>query len=115
MWNYSAATNGFYNSDDIAAYEKTGTWPADAVEISDELYAAVATNRPADKLVVPGDGGLPTLVDFQPLSPRDLTLQQIAALERTVTPRRVREAVLGLDGGWLATINTQIVALRATL
>lgn len=42
-------------------------------------------------------------------------LDQITALEGTITPRRMREAVLGTDGGWLADVNNQIAALRAQL
>jgi hypothetical protein len=41
--------------------------------------------------------------------------QQIAALESTVTPRRQREAILGIDNGWLADVNAQIATLRAQL
>jgi hypothetical protein len=32
-----------------------------------------------------------------------------------VTPRRMREAVLGTDGGWLATQDALIAAERAKL
>jgi hypothetical protein len=42
-------------------------------------------------------------------------LSQIAELEATVTQRRQREAILGIDNGWLADVNAQIVALRAKL
>lgn len=42
-------------------------------------------------------------------------LAQISALEGTVTQRRLREAMLGTDGGWLAGVNTQIATLRTTL
>lgn len=42
-------------------------------------------------------------------------LQQILALESQQTPRRIREAVLGVDGGWLANLDAQIAALRAQL
>lgn len=38
--------------------------------------------------------------------------QQISQLEATVTPRRLREAVLGIDRGWLVVINAQIEALH---
>tara|TARA_R100000365_G_C2748574_1_gene80564 strand:- start:11494 stop:11781 length:288 start_codon:yes stop_codon:yes gene_type:complete len=48
-------------------------------------------------------------------SSADLIKQKIATLEATVTPRRIREAVLGIDGGWLADLNEQIAALRAQL
>lgn len=45
---------------------------------------------------------------------RDI-LSQIATLEAQQTDRRIREAVAGTDGGWLANLNTQIAALRAQL
>jgi len=54
--------------------------------------------------------------DWTPSSvPNEAIKGQISALEATVTPRRLREAVLGVDGGWLAAINAQIDALRAQL
>ena len=39
----------------------------------------------------------------------------IAALEATITPRRTREAILGIDNGWLADIELQIQELRGQL
>jgi hypothetical protein len=43
-------------------------------------------------------------------------LAQIAKLEGTVTPRRVREAITSEAGAlWLAGVDTQIAALRAQL
>lgn len=39
----------------------------------------------------------------------------IAALESQITPRRLREAVLGIDGGWLETKNAEIKKLRESL
>ena len=42
-------------------------------------------------------------------------LSQIAELEAPVTQRRQREAILGIDNGWLADVNAQIIALRAKL
>ena len=41
--------------------------------------------------------------------------KQIAALESHITPRRIREAVLGIDNGWLSNTNAQIATLRGTL
>lgn len=42
--------------------------------------------------------------------------QQILAIEATITPRRLREAVLTPEGKtWLETADAQIVALRATI
>lgn len=45
----------------------------------------------------------------------DLVKQQINDLESSITPRRMREAVLGTDGGWLANLDAQIADLRKQL
>lgn len=43
-------------------------------------------------------------------------LDRIQALEATITPRRMREAVTTGPGGvWLADVDAQIAALRAQL
>jgi hypothetical protein len=49
-----------------------------------------------------------------PVVVRDIKAE-IAALEATVTPRRIRESILGTDNGWLAGVDAQISALRAQL
>ena len=48
-------------------------------------------------------------------SPNDDVKQQIDALEATVTQRRLREAILGTDKGWLADVDAQITERRASL
>lgn len=93
-----------------------------------KLTSSESVLRLEDGAVVPADernadwrayqdwlvgGNMPALAD-QP-SAADLIKKQIADLEATVTPRRIREAVLGTDGGWLAALNAQIVTLRAKL
>ncbi len=40
---------------------------------------------------------------------------EIAVLESSITSRRIREAILGTDSGWLASLNTQITTLRQQL
>jgi hypothetical protein len=42
-------------------------------------------------------------------------LQQIAILETTITPRRMREAMLGTDNGWMLALDAQIAMLRERL
>lgn len=54
-------------------------------------------------------------VDCPPPITPDPVRVQIMALEIAVTPRRVREAVLGEDSGWLAAQDAKIAALRAQL
>lgn len=48
-------------------------------------------------------------------TPREEALSKIAELESTITPRRLREAVLGTDNGWLAGVEGQLKKLRAAL
>lgn len=107
---YSASTGGFYDTrmhgDDI---------PSDAVEISDALFAEVVSNKPPNKVVSADKDGFPVLADPPAPTAKELILAQIGALEDTVTQRRIREAVLGADDGWLAGVTAQISALRAKL
>lgn len=66
---------------------------------------------------------LPTIEDLQSASdlydieilPAVNIKQQIFKLESDITNRRLREAVLGIDNGWLANVNQQIADLRAQL
>lgn len=46
---------------------------------------------------------------------KQILLSQISVLENQVTQRRLREAVLGIDNGWLQNINKQISDLRVQL
>ena len=55
-------------------------------------------------------GNLPTKI-----SANDMLLLQIDFLEAKQTPRRIREAATGTDGGWLGAMNTQISTLRSQL
>ena len=48
-------------------------------------------------------------------TPAQITIAKIAALESSVNDRRLREAVLGIDGGWLKALNDQVSELRAQL
>ncbi len=51
----------------------------------------------------------------QPITGNALILSQIDELEAGVTPRRMREAALGNDNGWLADLDKQIGKLRVQL
>lgn len=54
------------------------------------------------------------LADEQIQSKRAI-LRAISALEATITPRRTREAILGIGGTWLEEQEAAIAALRAEL
>lgn len=49
------------------------------------------------------------------LSKKELNLQAIAKLELSVTNRRLREATLGTDNGWLKEVESKIKLLRDKL
>lgn len=63
-------------------------------------------------MIVPSKEGKPQAVTPSPPSQYELTLANITALEQSVTQRRVREAVLGVDGGWLKDLDARVTALR---
>lgn len=84
-------------------------------EISDDVLAALFEGQMAGKKIVPDADGYPVLQDPTPPSANQSILNQIVDLEATVTPRRLREAVLSADSGWLAGVNEQIAALRRRL
>lgn len=48
-------------------------------------------------------------------STNETLITKIQLIETKVTERRIREAILGIDDGWLEAINEQITALRAQL
>jgi hypothetical protein len=50
-----------------------------------------------------------------PLEGDALLAFQISALEATITARRLREAILGIDKGWLTDKNARIASLRALM
>ena len=108
MWLYSPSTRGFYKPgrEDI---------PTDVEEITDQLKDELFTAERQSKEIAPGPDGTPVAIDPPPLTGDDLIKRQIVVLEYQQTPRRIREAALGIDNGWLAEIEAQIQALRAQL
>ncbi len=107
---YSQANHGFY-----AAEIHGDNIPDDAVEITIEEHAALLDGQRQGKLITADGDGRPVLQDQPPITGNALILSQIATLESTISERRKREAILGIDNGWLADVNAQIVALRAKL
>ena len=68
----------------------------------------------AGQIIVAAADGTPELAP-EPAAPAPTILQQILALERQQTPRRMREAALGEDNGWLKNLDSEIAGLRAQL
>lgn len=73
MWNYfySALTNSFYPVSLKHLYENAGTWPEDAIAISDEDFEHFTGTPPLGMQRRVGEDGLPV---WKPIPP--LTLEQ---------------------------------------
>ena len=108
---YSKTTGGFYDTaihgDNI---------PVDAVEITVEEHQALIDGQSQGKLIQADANGRPVLADPPPPTAEQVILSQIAAIEATITQRRLREATLTEEGkAWLAAKDAEIAALRAQL
>ena len=53
--------------------------------------------------------------DLATYTANEVTVAEIARLERQQTMRRIREAIRGTDGGWLMALDQRIAILRAGL
>jgi hypothetical protein len=108
---FSKNTGCFYPKD-----IKYQTIPTDAIEVTTDEYL-VAMSRPLNTILDVVNGKLIIIPSTNPAPPtaQQLTLAEIHTLEATITPRRLREALLGTDNGWLASIDAQIATLRAGL
>lgn len=65
---YDAITNAFYPLDMEADYEAAGMWPAEGVEVDEELFTSFQ-NPPVGKERAAGDDGYPEWVDVPPPTP----------------------------------------------
>lgn len=79
------------------------------------LFQAINDALPAPKVIGIGPDGLPEVQDPPPLTGNAALMQKIIALEAQQSPRRLREATLGIDNGWLKNLNDQINTLRVQL
>lgn len=57
----------------------------------------------------------PRVVAYRLRESAEQTKAEIFQLEASITNRRLREAILGTDGGWLKNINDQIATLRSII
>lgn len=79
----------------------------------------VNTDNTYAGLIAHDDTVFPTEAEIQAecerLAAQQVIFEEIARLESEVTPRRIREAVLGTDDGWLANQEALIAAERSKL
>ena len=84
--------------------------PTEAQEISTEQWQSMISYQGQRKFI---NGEV--AVYSPPVNPDDALLLQISDLEQTITPRRIRDAILGTDNGWLAEVESEIETLRSQL
>ena len=104
---FSPSTQSFYPED--IEYPNI---PADVVTVTQAEFDAAIQRGPYDTLSVVNGALVITAGTAPTLTSAQAAHQQIVALEATITPRHMREAALGTDGGWLKTIDAQITQLR---
>ena len=107
---YSKTTKGFYDPKIHGS-----SIPADAVEITIEEHAALLDGQRQGKRITADADGRPRLQDPPPPTTEQLVVSEIIALESEITPRRQREAILGIDNGWLANQDAAIANLRKNI
>jgi hypothetical protein len=107
---FSASTKGFYDS----SIHKT--MPEDAVEITREQHIELLDAQANGMMISVGENSEPIAIHRPPPTATEVALGRIAILEASVTPRRMREALLTEAGAeWLATVDSEITTLRAEL
>ena len=107
---YSPTTGGFYRPGHTPS-----KIPADAVDVQAEDYPALMAAIARGCTIQADPAGYPVAVEPSAPSADEVIKAQIVELEASITPRRMREALLGTDGGWLAGVDAQIAALRGQL
>lgn len=79
---YSAETNAFYPGTLRVVYEKAGTWPSDAMEVSNDVYATFGASEPPKGMQRAADGdGHPVWVPIPPLDLQILTARKRAEID----------------------------------
>lgn len=83
MYHYSPSQNAFYHESLKQVYIDAGTFPADTVEVSDDVWLEFAGNHPPEgKQRAAGSGNLPCWVDIPPPDIQDAREQKHDEINR---------------------------------
>jgi hypothetical protein len=98
-------------------YMKNGLPITESIEINEVVYPPNFWAQANTQMLA--DCGVSYAADPVPIvsvpTAREIALGQIPPLEWSITPRRLRDAILTPAGAaWLAAVEAQINALRAT-
>ncbi|MBJ9613819.1 tail fiber assembly protein [Citrobacter koseri] len=92
---YSASTGGFYPVSLKEDYETAGSWPGDAVSVSDEDMMALQAGQSAGKQISSNAEGYPVLTDPKPLTFEQL--QQQAKTQQSALMNAAGDAIAPLQ------------------
>ena len=92
---YSASTGGFYPVSLKNDYETAGSWPVDAVSVTDEDMMALQAGQSAGKQITSNAEGYPVLTDPKPLTPEQL--QQQARVQQSALMNAATDAIAPLQ------------------
>lgn len=102
---YSAIDNAFYPVDKKEAYESAGTWPADGVEVTNDVFIEFIS-APIGKVRVAGDDGLPVWDDIPPPTHEELIAQ--AEAERQL----LLDEASSVTADWRTELALDIISER---
>ena len=112
---YSPSKSSCFLPDLESRYKDSNSWPSDLVSVSDSDYKQFFADLPPTGKVRSYSNNAFVWVDII-TDTNQSVYDQITELESTVTPRRVREALLSSAGSeWLSSVDSQIEVLRAQL
>ena len=74
-YSYSPSENAFYAVALKNQYELSDTWPADALDVSDDISTEYMAEPPQGKIRVAGENGFPTWAEIPPPSHEELIEQ----------------------------------------
>ncbi|NWA23732.1 tail fiber assembly protein [Pseudomonas gingeri] len=95
MLMFSAFTAGFYPADEKDIYVAAGTWPVDAIEMSEaEVSEFWCVQAPDGKLLGADAGGRPAWVDIPAPSVEELTSRAVALMNQYISAATVAIAPL---------------------
>lgn len=94
---YSASKNAFYSYEWKDEYDAAGTWPADAVDVSDDTWREYSAEPPVGKFLSSDASGMPVWIDKP--APSNLELRKAALTDLS---NKYKEDSYLLNMAWVA-------------
>lgn len=96
---YSSSKNAFYSYEWKDEYDAAGTWPADAVDVSDDIWKEYSAEPPVGKVLSSDASGMPVWIDKPAPQNSELRKAALSALSS-----KYKEDSYLLNMAWLAAM-----------